>query len=109
MIDECISCLQPTQWGPALHRPKNRCSCKAIVAKDEHSGDFENGLVIGLHYFGPNAGEVMQGFATAMQMGMKFSDLRETIGIHPTCAEEFIDLSVTKSSGENPDKQTCCG
>eukprot|EP01138_Halocafeteria_seosinensis_P002358 gb/GECG01002415.1/.p1 GENE.gb/GECG01002415.1/~~gb/GECG01002415.1/.p1 ORF type:complete len:598 (+),score=44.62 gb/GECG01002415.1/:1-1794(+) len=97
----------PTEWAPLLHRPSNSCSCKAIVQKSD--AGFIDGKVVGLHYFGPHAGEVMQGFTTAMQMGMRFSDLRGTIGIHPTSAEEFVDLSTTKSSGDSPDKKTCCG
>lgn len=36
---------------------------KAIVKKDSDK-------VIGLHYAGPNAGEIMQGFAVAMRLGM---------------------------------------
>ena len=99
--------MQPTEWAPLLHRPSNSCTCKAIVRKSDNG--FEDGNVVGLHYFGPHAGEIMQGFTTAMQMGMRLCDLRDTVGIHPTSAEEFVGLSTTKSSGESPDKKTCCG
>ena len=40
-----------------------------------------------MHYLGPNAGEVMQGYATAMKCGMTKAQLDATIGIHPTNAE----------------------
>lgn len=73
---------------------------KAIVEK-------ESDKVLGLHYLGPNAGEVMQGYAVAMKLGMKMSDLKRTIGIHPTCSEEFVMLKVTKSSGEDFEKHGC--
>jgi len=43
--------------------------------------------VLGLHYAGPNAGEVMQGYAVAMKIGLTKEQLDSTIGIHPTCAE----------------------
>lgn len=43
--------------------------------------------VIGFHYLGPNAGEVTQGFSTAMKCGATKEQLDGTIGIHPTCAE----------------------
>jgi len=36
---------------------------------------------------GPNAGEVMQGFAAAMKCGLTKELLDSTIGIHPTTAE----------------------
>lgn len=43
--------------------------------------------IIGFHYFGPNAGEVTQGFAAAVKLGITKADLDATVGIHPTCAE----------------------
>ena len=29
----------------------------------------------------------MQGYVVAFKMGLTFKDLKETVGIHPTCAE----------------------
>lgn len=43
--------------------------------------------VLGLHFLGPNAGEVIQGFSVAIRLGMTKDDLNATIGIHPTAAE----------------------
>jgi pyruvate/2-oxoglutarate dehydrogenase complex dihydrolipoamide dehydrogenase (E3) component len=43
--------------------------------------------VLGLHYAGPHAGEVMQGFAVALRIGLTKQQLDSTIGIHPTAAE----------------------
>lgn len=43
-------------------------------------------MIVGLHYAGPNAGEVMQGFAVAMKIGLTKEMLDETIGIHPVAA-----------------------
>lgn len=57
--------------------------------------------VLGLHYAGPHAGEVMQGFAVAMKLGLTKQQLDSTIGIHPTCAEELTMMEVTKESGED--------
>lgn len=56
----------------------------------------KNDKVIGLHYVGPNAGEVMQGFAVAIKMGLTKQVLDTTIGIHPTAAEEMTNMIVTK-------------
>lgn len=52
--------------------------------------------VLGIHYLGPNAGEVMQGFAAAVKLGATRADIRATVGIHPTTAEEIVNLSITK-------------
>lgn len=60
-----------------------------------------------MHYFGPNAGEILQGYSVAFKMKLFKHQLDETVGIHPTCAEEFLNLKVTKQSGENFDKETC--
>jgi glutathione reductase (NADPH) len=41
---------------------------------------------------GPDAGEIVQGMAIAIQMGATKADFDRTIGIHPTAAEEFVTL-----------------
>lgn len=48
--------------------------------------------VIGLHMVGPDAGEVVQGFAVAMKAGATKAIFDSTIGIHPTAAEEFVTM-----------------
>eukprot|EP00948_MAST-09A_sp_MAST-9A-sp1_P004037 g4037.t1 len=79
----------------------NHCKAKLIclISEDEK--------VIGMHYLGPNAGEITQGFAVAMRKGATYEDFRNTIGIHPTCAEDLTLLKVTKRSGESADKDNC--
>lgn len=39
----------------------------------------------------------------AVKMGATKKDFERTVGIHPTCAEEIVDLKVTKA--EQPDAQ----
>ena len=75
--------------------------CKVICDKSL------NDKVVGFHYLGPNAGEVMQGFAVAIKLGVTFEDLKRTVGIHPTSAEEFVLLKTTKRSGEDFVKKGC--
>lgn len=48
--------------------------------------------VVGLHMVGPDAGEVVQGFAVAMKAGATKAIFDSTIGIHPTLAEEFVTM-----------------
>ncbi len=48
--------------------------------------------VVGLHMVGAEAGEIVQGFAVALQSGATKQQFDATIGIHPTAAEEFVTL-----------------
>jgi len=64
--------------------------------------------VLGMHYLGPQAGEVIQGYAAAIKSGLTFEILENTVGIHPTVSEEFTRLIITKRSGVDPTPQSCC-
>ena len=48
--------------------------------------------VLGCHMVGPDAGEIIQGLAVAMNCGATKAQFDATIGIHPTAAEEFVTL-----------------
>ncbi|CAG2105463.1 unnamed protein product [Medioppia subpectinata] len=65
--------------------------------------------LLGFHYLGPNAGEVTQLVGLSLKMKATKADLDALIGIHPTCAEVFTTLDVTKRSGLAPDLKSCCG
>ena len=54
--------------------------------------DAKTDEVVGLHMVGPDAGEVVQGFAVAMKAGATKATFDSTIGIHPTLAEEFVTM-----------------
>ena len=54
--------------------------------------DDQSDRVVGLHMVGPDAGEVVQGFAVAMKAGATKAIFDSTIGIHPTAAEEFVTM-----------------
>jgi glutathione reductase (NADPH) len=56
--------------------------------------------VLGIHMVGTDAGEIIQGFAAAMQCGLTKAQLDSTIGIHPTAAEEFVTMR-TPRPGDN--------
>jgi len=77
------------------------CYMKLICVKNQSE------RVVGLHYFGPNAGEVTQGFALSMKLGATKADFETVVGIHPTCAEGFTTLEITKSSGMAADAGGC--
>ena len=48
--------------------------------------------VVGVHMVGPEAGEMIQGFAVAVQCGATKDQFDATVGIHPTLAEEFVTM-----------------
>ncbi|GIX27954.1 MAG: glutathione reductase [Burkholderiales bacterium] len=52
--------------------------------------------VLGVHMVGPEAGEVVQGFAVALQVGATKAQFDATVGIHPTLAEEFVTMRERK-------------
>ena len=82
---------------------KANCLAKLICDKSE------NDKVVGLHFMGPNAGEVVQGFALAIMMGATKQQFDDLVGIHPTAAEEFTVLTVTKESQTTLLKAAGCG
>lgn len=46
--------------------------------------------VVGIHLLGDAADEILQGFAVALKRGITLDDLRDTVAIHPTSAEEVV-------------------
>ncbi|WP_016833427.1 glutathione-disulfide reductase, partial [Herbaspirillum lusitanum] len=54
--------------------------------------DAKNDRVLGVHMVGADAGEIVQGFAVALQCGATKAQFDATIGIHPTSAEEFVTM-----------------
>lgn len=90
----------PLEWTVA-HRPENSCYCKVLCVKSQ------NMKVVGFHYLGPNAGEVTQGFGIALKMGATKADFDNLVGIHPTTAENFTTMEITKSSGVDASATGC--
>ncbi|QGA50700.1 glutathione-disulfide reductase [Pseudomonas brassicacearum] len=54
--------------------------------------DAQTDKVLGCHMVGPDAGEIVQGLAIALKAGATKRDFDETIGVHPTAAEEFVTM-----------------
>ncbi len=68
-----------------------------LTGRDEKSlmkvlVDAESDRVLGIHVLGPDAAEIVQGFAVALRCGVTKAQLDATIGIHPTAAEELVTL-----------------
>ena len=54
--------------------------------------DAQSDRVLGCHMVGPEAGEIIQGLAVAIRAGATKRIFDETLGIHPSAAEEFVTM-----------------
>ncbi|KAA8905137.1 hypothetical protein DIURU_001565 [Diutina rugosa] len=48
--------------------------------------------VVGLHLFGDDSAEILQGFGVAVKMGATKQDFDNCVAIHPTSAEEIVTM-----------------
>lgn len=58
---------------------------KLVVAADDDK-------VLGVHIIGKDCAEMIQGFAVALKLGATKRDFDNTIGVHPTSAEELVTM-----------------
>jgi len=91
----------PLEWTVPHRDEEIRGFVKLICVKSEQE------RVVGFHYFGPNAGEVTQGYALGIKLGATKADFDNVVGIHPTSAEAFTTMTVTKASGESLEATGC--
>lgn len=82
-IDVYRSVFSPMKYSFSPH--KERALMKLIVDK-------KTDRVLGAHMVGPDAGEIIQGIGIAVSMGATKAQFDQTIGIHPTSAEEFVTM-----------------
>ena len=103
---ECyVSVFDPLEWTIVEKDESQELHCFAkIVVLEKADLTTE---VIGLHIVSPHAGEIIQGYAVAVKKGISYEDLLNTVGIHPTIAEEFTTMTIKKSSGTSAKKASC--
>jgi len=82
-VDIYISRFKPMQYS--LTEVDEKALMKLVV-------DRVTDRVLGCHMAGPDAAEIMQGLGVAMTAGATKSDFDNTIGIHPSSAEEFVTM-----------------
>ncbi|CAD6198534.1 unnamed protein product [Caenorhabditis auriculariae] len=102
-IEVYHSYFTPFEFIVPQDKDSEQCYLKVICMRSSPQE------VLGLHFVGPNAAEVMQGFAVAFRKGLTYKDIVDTVAIHPCSAEEFVRLVVTKRSGLDPKVAGCCG
>jgi len=77
-----------TRFRPMKHTisgREERTMMKLVV-------DRETDRVLGCHMVGADAPEITQGLAIALKCGATKKQFDQTIGIHPTAAEEFVTM-----------------
>lgn len=82
-VDVYASTFRPLRY--TLGHREERTLMKLVV-------DRTTGRVLGCHMVGPDAGEIVQGFAVAIKCGATKAQFDATVGIHPTSAEEFVTM-----------------
>jgi len=92
--------FQPLEW--VISEKPGTCYAKLVCKLDDKQ-------VVGYHVVAPNAGEMTQGFALALRIGVTKDDFDAVVGIHPTNAEIFTMLNITKSSGQELVASGCGG
>ncbi len=80
-----------------IYRADFRPMKHTLSGRDERSlmklvVDDTTDKVLGAHMVGPDAGEIIQGLAVAIQAGATKEQFDATLGIHPTSAEEFVTM-----------------
>jgi glutathione reductase (NADPH) len=82
-VDIYLSEFRPMKH--TLSGREGKALMKLVVARD-------TGEVVGVHVVGPDAPEIVQGFAVAVKSGLTKDRFDCTIGIHPTAAEELVTM-----------------
>ena len=77
-----------SEFRPMKHTLSGRNEKMLMKLVVEH----ETQRVVGVHIVGPDAPEIVQGFAVAVKSGLTKDRFDSTIGIHPTAAEELVTL-----------------
>jgi len=80
--------IYKTRFRPLLHTltgAPTRIMMKLVV-------DRPTDRVLGCHMVGDDAAEIIQGLAIAMTAGATKALLDDTVGLHPSAAEEFVTM-----------------
>lgn len=80
-----------------VYRSRFRPMKNTLSGRDEQTMmklvvDDASDRVVGCHMVGPDGPEIIQGLAIAMKCGATKRQFDQTIGLHPTAAEEFVTM-----------------
>lgn len=80
-----------------IYRAKFRPMKNTLSGRDEQTMmklvvDRGTDKVVGCHMVGPDGPEIIQGIAIAIKCGATKKQFDQTLGLHPTAAEEFVTM-----------------
>lgn len=87
-IDVYVSAFRPMK--ATLSGRDERVMMKLVVERSTQK-------VVGCHMVGPEAAEIIQGFAVAIHCGATKAQFDATVGIHPSAAEEFVTMRTPRA------------
>merc|ERR1712217_581171 len=94
----------PLEWNTSPDRQSGGdIGYMKLIVDTQH-----NDKVVGFHVLGPNAGEVIQGIAVAVNAGCTKEHLDDCVGIHPTFAEAYTTMTEVKEEGQAPPQKAGC-
>lgn len=79
------SVFRPMKHSLDTTRGGGKMMMKLVVGADDDK-------VLGVHLAGKDCAEMIQGFAVALKLGATKRDFDNTIGVHPTSAEELVTM-----------------
>jgi glutathione reductase (NADPH) len=84
-----------TTFRPLRHTLSGREERSMMKLVVDRSSD----RVLGCHIVGPDAAEIIQGFAVALKCGATKAQFDATVGVHPTAAEELVTMRTKVAMG----------
>ncbi len=85
--EEAVTCYR-ARFRPLFHALTGAAEKTTVKLVIDNTTD----RVLGAHMVGDSAAEIIQGVAIAVKMGATKKDFDNTVGIHPSTAEEFVTL-----------------
>ncbi|MGE5267631.1 MAG: glutathione-disulfide reductase, partial [Deltaproteobacteria bacterium] len=83
--------------GVDIYETRFRPMCNILAGRDERTlmklvVDGQTDRVLGVHILGPDAAEMVQMAAIALNLGATKADFDRTMALHPSAAEELVTL-----------------
>lgn len=90
----------------SLNKRDSEAMYAKLICRKAKTQDQEQ--VVGFHYLGPNAGDITVGFSMAVKRKCRKREFNDLVGIHPTCAEIFCEMTTSKNDKVLPAQEKGC-
>lgn len=79
----------PVEWS--LHHEKSQFKCLIKVIVNQ-----TNDKILGIHFMGPNAGEILQGLSVSVRLGLSLSQLQDTVPLQDILGITLTNLKLRR-------------